>query len=83
MTFPLLSGADEFERGTPPDTIVAAQQNVRWADHLVIGFPLWLGGAPAKLKALFEQLFRPGFAFQTGRGRLPRRLLQGNPRAWW
>jgi len=77
MTFPLLSGVEEFERGTPPAAIAAAQQSVGWADHLVIGFPLWLGGAPAKLKGFFEQLFRPGFAFEAKGTRLPRRLLRG------
>lgn len=77
MSFPLLAGADEFQNGKPPDVVALAQQSIRWADHLVIGFPLWLGGAPAKLKGLFEQLFRPGFAFDATRGRFPRKLLAG------
>jgi putative NADPH-quinone reductase len=77
MTFPLLSGAAEFENGKPPDAILTAQQAILWADHVLIGFPLWLGGAPAKLKGLFEQTFRPGFAFDASRGRFPRKLLAG------
>jgi putative NADPH-quinone reductase len=78
LDFPLLSTASEFQQGTPPDVIAAAQESIRWADHLVIGFPLWLGGAPAKLKAFFEQTFRPGFAFDAARGaRLPRKRLAG------
>lgn len=42
------------------------QSDLGWANHLVLVFPLWLGGAPAKLKALLEQLMRHGFGFQTG-----------------
>jgi putative NADPH-quinone reductase len=33
----------------------------------VILFQLWLGSLPAALKALFEQTFRPGFAFAAAR----------------
>jgi putative NADPH-quinone reductase len=76
LSFPLLASAKEFQQGRPPDVIAAAQQSIRWSDHLVLGFPLWLGGAPAKLKAFFEQVFRPGFAFDAG-GRMPRKRLSG------
>jgi len=50
-----------------------------WADHVVILFPLWLGSMPALLKAFFEQVLRPGFAFATARGRLApfKKLLAG------
>ena len=77
MEFPLLTSAAEFEGGRPPPVIAAAQEDILWANHLVIGFPLWLGAAPAKLKGLLEQVFRPGFAFDASRGRFPRKLLSG------
>jgi putative NADPH-quinone reductase len=77
LAFPLLSTAADFQNGKPPDSIAAAQRSIRWADHLVIGFPLWLGGAPAKLKGFFEQALRPGFAIDSGHGRFPRKLLAG------
>ena len=51
---------------------------MKWADHLVILYPLWLGSMPALLKAFFEHLFRPGFAFEYhSNGRLPKKKLLG------
>ena len=76
LWFPLLRTSDDFKSGTPADSIRKAQEWLLWADHVVILFPLWLGSMPAILKAFFEQLLRPGFAFATARGRLfPRKKL--------
>ena len=38
------------------------QRALHRAEHVVIFFPLWLGGMPALLKGVFEQVARPGFA---------------------
>jgi putative NADPH-quinone reductase len=77
LEFPWLHSAREFA-GAPPPMIVEQQERLRWADHLVIVYPLWLGSMPALLKAFFEQVMRPGFAFAQGKGRgLPRKLLAG------
>lgn len=46
-----------------PD-LVNAQENIRWADHLVIVHPLWWGSIPAVLKGFFDRVFLPGFAFK-------------------
>jgi len=43
----------------------------------VIVFPLWGGGMPALLKAFFEQLLRPGFAYRARAGGRMERLLTG------
>lgn len=78
LDFPLLSRNEEFEKGAPPAAIESAQKAMRWADHVVILYPLWLGSMPALLKGFFEQLLRPGFAFATAGTRgLPRKLLKG------
>lgn len=76
LDFPVLRRAGEFERGAVPPDIRAAQEAIRWADHLVLFFPLWLGTMPALLKAFLEQVFRPGFAMDA-RSKLPRGLLKG------
>lgn len=78
LQFPGLRSGEDFQKGEPPSAIVECQRVVKWADHLVILYPLWLGSMPALLKSFFEQLLRPGFAFKatTGRG-LPRKLLKG------
>jgi putative NADPH-quinone reductase len=78
MEFPLLASNEAFRDKRPPRPIGTAQEEIAWADHLVILYPLWLGSMPAKLKAFFEQVLRPGFAFAESRGKgLPRKLLKG------
>jgi len=78
LDFPLLRTKDDFDRGTPFDSIVEAQRSIRWADHLAIFFPLWLGTMPALLKGFLEQVFRPGFAMaQPEKTRWPKGALHG------
>lgn len=78
LEFPLLRTNDEFEKGTPPDSIKQAQDAIRWADHLVIFYPLWLGSMPALLKAFLEQVFRPGVAFEyQAQGKMAKKLFTG------
>ena len=61
--FPLLSSQQDWEHGAVPPSLVPAQEDIRWAEHIVIVFPLWLGDMPAVLKGFLEQVLRPGFAF--------------------
>ncbi|WP_363348112.1 NAD(P)H-dependent oxidoreductase [Methylocystis echinoides] len=77
LDFPLIRTQAEFESGAPPRAIASAQETLRWADHWVIVYPLWLGDAPALFKAFVEQTFRPGFALRYREGRLPEGLLKG------
>lgn len=78
LEFPFLRTDEDFRSGKPPRSIRAAQELIARADHLVILFPLWLGSMPAMLKAFFEQVLRPGFAFSEGAGgRFPKKLLAG------
>ncbi len=78
LDFPLIRSRREFESGEPPAAIRDAQQQILWAQHLVIVYPLWLGTLPALLKGFFEQTFRYGFALSAGGGKsMPRKLLAG------
>ena len=78
LDFPLLRSKHEWEEGVLPAALVEAQEAVRWADHLLILYPLWLGSMPALLKAFLEQVLRPGFAVtKTGSGGFGKRLLAG------
>ena len=78
LEFDWLTSNDEFLKEAPPPAIRSVQRDVIWCDHLVILYPLWLGSMPALLKAFFEQLLRPGFAFKyEPGGKLPKKLLAG------
>ena len=53
-------------------------QDLLWADHVVIMHPLWWGGMPAKLKALFDVVLQSGKAYRyEGHSPLPLGLLKG------
>lgn len=78
LVFPPLRRNEDFLEGKAPAAVRACQEDITWADHLVILYPLWLGAMPGMLKSFFEQLLRPGFGFAAARGRgLPRGLLKG------
>lgn len=77
LDFPLLRSQKDWMEGAPPPVIAAAQDDIAWADHLAIFYPLWLGDVPALLKAFLEQAMRPGFALRYGRHGLPEKLLAG------
>jgi putative NADPH-quinone reductase len=71
LDFPLLRSQAEWTQGTLPASLRPAQEAIRWAQHIVFFFPLWLGDMPALLKGFLEQVARPGFAFDTGTGGAP------------
>jgi putative NADPH-quinone reductase len=78
LNFPLLRSNADFLQGTPPEDIKTCQAHIKWANHLVVVYPLWLGCMPALLKAFFEQTLRPGFAFAQGAARgFPEKRLKG------
>lgn len=54
LDFPVIRDPEDYLKKMPGPEIKAAQDHVRWADHLVILYPLWMGMMPAYLKAFFE-----------------------------
>ncbi len=79
LDFPILRSANEWRETDPAKAIHDAQIDIRWADHLVILFPLWLGDLPALLKAFLEQVMRPGFAIDETVSDRNAKLLCGRP----
>jgi putative NADPH-quinone reductase len=79
LDFPLLHSKAEWEQGALPASLKPAQEAIAWAQHIVLFFPLWLGGMPALLKGFLEQVARPGFALGSPKGPqgLPAKLLAG------
>ena len=76
LDFPILRTKEDFEEGELLQCIKSSQEAIRWAEHLVIFYPLWLGTMPALLKGFFEQVFRYGFALSTGNNeKMPKGLL--------
>lgn len=65
LDFPLLRSQQAWEHGELPATLKPTQDDIAWAQHLVLFFPLWLGDMPALLKGFLEQVARPGFAFSA------------------
>jgi putative NADPH-quinone reductase len=63
LDFPILRSQLEWEQGELPTGLAPAQDAIKWAEHMVLFFPLWLGDMPALLKGFLEQVARPGFAF--------------------
>jgi putative NADPH-quinone reductase len=77
LDFPLVRSRSAWETGEVPPDIRDVQEMLTWSEHIVILFPFWLGDIPAVLKALFEQVMRPGFAFGPIKGRFPEKKLKG------
>jgi len=71
LDFPLIRSRSEWAEESPPPDIARAQEEIRWANHLVLVFPLWLGAMPALFKAFLEQTMRPGFALPEGEAASP------------
>jgi len=78
LDFPLLRSRAQWQQPLP-ESLQPAQDALRWCQHVVFVFPLWLGGMPALLKGFLEQVARPGFALGEPESphALPRKLLIG------
>jgi putative NADPH-quinone reductase len=77
LDFPLLRTQEEFETGELPPDLVESREDMRWAGHWLILFPLWHGTMPALFKGFLEHIFRPGFAMAYQEKGFPKKLLSG------
>lgn len=60
-----------------PD-LLAWQEHITWADHLLIVHPYWWGSMPARAKAVLDRALIPGFGFRYHkRGVFWNKLLTG------
>lgn len=67
LDFPVLQTKEAWQHDKPPEDIARAQQDITWAEHIVLFYPLWLGTMPALLKGFLEQVLRPGFAIDRSK----------------
>jgi putative NADPH-quinone reductase len=78
LQFDSIRNLEDFNDGKPPAVIRRAQEDLAWAQHWLLAYPLWLGSMPGRFKSFVEQVLRPGFAFGELKGRgLPKKLLKG------
>lgn len=67
---PILKSDDftELFEGRVPKDVQPLQDDIRWADVLVVIFPTWWASVPAIMKGYFDRVLTNGFAFQYGPG---------------
>jgi NAD(P)H dehydrogenase (quinone) len=63
---PALDSKHAFENGRQSPDITREQDKLRWADTLILQFPLWWFSMPAILKGWVERVYAYGFAYGVG-----------------
>ena len=60
------ASAAAFAGGTQTPDVVAEQDKIRWADAMILQFPLWWFTMPAILKGWVDRVYAYGFAYGVG-----------------
>jgi len=63
---PSLDSKRAYAAGRQSSDIAAEQEKLRWADTVILQFPLWWFTMPAILKGWFERVYAYGFAYGVG-----------------
>jgi NAD(P)H dehydrogenase (quinone) len=63
---PVVASKSAFESNTLTDDVKAEIEKLRWADALILQFPLWWFSMPAILKGWVDRVFAYGFAYGVG-----------------
>ncbi|WP_322022501.1 NAD(P)H-dependent oxidoreductase [Burkholderia sp. BCC1977] len=63
---PALDSKRAFETGTQRDDIAREQDKLKWADTVILQFPLWWFSMPAIMKGWVERVYAYGFAYGVG-----------------
>lgn len=63
---PSMASKHAFGYGTQRDDITQEQEKLRWADAVILQFPLWWYSMPAILKGWVDRVYAYGFAYGVG-----------------
>ena len=58
LDFPLRRSKAEWEQGALPPALAEVLRHLAGCQHRAVILPLWLGGVPALVKGLLEQVLR-------------------------
>lgn len=61
-----LDSRDAYANGTQSADIAGEQDKLRWADTVILQFPLWWFSMPAILKGWIDRVYAFGFAYGVG-----------------
>lgn len=63
---PSLDSKHAYKNGRQSEDIAREQDKLRWADAVILQFPLWWFSMPAILKGWVERVYAYGFAYGVG-----------------
>ncbi|AOB31217.1 NAD(P)H dehydrogenase [Bordetella sp. H567] len=63
---PSMDSRQAYANGTQRGDIAREQEKLRWADAVILQFPLWWFSMPAILKGWVERVYAYGFAYGVG-----------------
>ena len=76
LDLPFLQSQHDFD-SPPPEPVLSEREKIAGAQHVLIAFPLWLGGMPAKLRAFFELAASGNFFLRQSDHGWPEKMMAG------